>query len=93
MPHDVPKSACVCCPFRTNQEWKRLKDSDTEGWLRPVEIDHALRADGTVANRNLDQKLYLHRSCFPLDVIDFNQLRPEMISPMTVGECHGMCGV
>lgn len=31
-------------------------------------MDHGLRRDGTVPNRKMQQKLYLHRSCVPLDV-------------------------
>ncbi len=70
-----------------------MKQDDPQGWSRAVEIDAGLRANGSVANRNLDQKLYLHRSCYPLSVIDFDRLGPNTLNPMTTGECHGMCGV
>lgn len=92
VPHPVPRSACVFCPYRTNKEWLDLKRNDPAGWQRAVEIDHALRAEGTVANRKMDQKLYLHRSCVPLDVIDFEQPQPTLFRPMS-NECQGMCGV
>jgi hypothetical protein len=93
VPHPVPKSACVFCPFKTNQAWKELKATDPAGWRRAVEVDNALRAEGSVCNRKLDQQLYVHRSCVPLEVIDFDRLAPSTLDPMTVGECHGMCGV
>lgn len=91
LPHAVPRSACVFCPYRTNKEWLHLKETDPDGWRRAVEIDHALRREGTVANRKLTQKLYLHRSCVPLDVVDLGHER-TLFRPMT-NECQGMCGV
>jgi hypothetical protein len=93
VPHPVPRSACVFCPFHTNREWADLRRSDPAGWSRAVAIDEALRRVGNVVNRGLDQKLYLHRSCVPLASVDFGALAPEAVGPMTAGECHGMCGV
>jgi hypothetical protein len=92
VPHTVPRSACVFCPFHTNREWIGLKQIDPEGWSRAVEIDEALRQEGNIVNRRMEQKLYLHRSCVPLAQIDFDALVNDSVHPMTVGECHGMCG-
>ena len=69
-----------------------LKKNDPEGWNRAVEIDNALRTEGTVANRKMDQKLYLHRLCVPLEIIDFEQPQRTLFRPMN-NECQGMCGV
>jgi hypothetical protein len=69
-----------------------LKQLDPEGWSRAVEIDEALRREGNIVNRRMEQKLYLHRSCLPLAEIDFDALGTDTVHPMTVGECHGMCG-
>jgi hypothetical protein len=91
LPHEAPRSACVFCPYRTNKEWLHLKQIDSAGWKRAVEIDHALRQEGTVANRKMRQKLYLHRSCVPLDLVDFEH-QHTLFRPMT-NECQGMCGV
>lgn len=91
LPHEVPRSACVFCPYRSNREWVHLKETDPDGWERAVEIDNALRKPGTVANRGLDQKLYLHRSCIPLEQINFSK-EYTLFRPMT-NECQGMCGV
>jgi hypothetical protein len=93
LPYDVPKSSCVFCPYRTNQSWRHLKTTDPEGWNRAVEVDEALRADGSIVTRGFRQKLYLHRSCAPLGRIDFDSLAPNTLDPMTAGECHGVCGV
>lgn len=93
LPHEVPKSACVFCPYRTNQSWLHLKQTDEEGWKRAVAIDNALRDKNSVANRGFRQQLFLHRSCVPLEVIDLKALQPNSLDPMTTGECHGMCGM
>ncbi len=91
LPHQVPRSACVFCPYRTNREWLYLRETDPQGWERAVEIDHALRQEGSVVNRKLEQKLYLHRSCVPLELVDFEK-QHTLFRPMG-HECAGMCGV
>lgn len=92
LPHEVPKSSCVFCPYRTNQSWRNLKQTDPDGWGRAVEIDTALRDKASVCNRGFRQELFVHRSCVPLEVIDFDALAPNTLDPMSTSECHGMCG-
>lgn len=92
LPHEVPKSSCVFCPYRTNQSWLNLQRTDPEGWMRAVEIDAALRDEGSIVTRGFRQELFVHRSCIPLAVIDFTALCPNTLDPMSTGECHGMCG-
>lgn len=91
LPYATPKSSCVFCPFKTNQSWKHLKQTDPAGWGRAVEIDAALRDKNSAATRGFRQELFVHRSCTPLPLIDFDALVPNTIDPMT-GECQGMCG-
>jgi hypothetical protein len=91
IPHEVPRSACVFCPFKSNHEWRLLRDNDPAGWARAVEVDEALRRPGTVANRNLEQSMYLHRSCLPLAVVDLGE--KDMSGGVAGGECEGMCGL
>jgi hypothetical protein len=95
VPHEVQKSACVFCPFKSNAEWRRLRDTDSEGWARAVEVDVALRVEGAVVNRKLDQKLYVHRSCVPLDKANLGDADPRQyhLGLNWVSECAGMCGV
>ncbi|QDV36878.1 hypothetical protein [Tautonia plasticadhaerens] len=31
IPHEVPRSACVFCPYRSNAEWRHLRDTDPAG--------------------------------------------------------------
>jgi hypothetical protein len=94
MPYEVPRSACVFCPFKSDDEWRRLKADDPKGWERAVHIDKVCRA-GT----GLDAHRYLHKSCQPLDQVD---LRPadEKSGQMNMfahlrgfqDECEGYCG-
>ncbi len=94
VPHEVPRSACVFCPYHSNEEWRWLRDNDPAGFQRAVEIDVALRTPGHVVNRNLDQKLYVHRSCVPLSEASLEK-RESSRDQTFMGfyqECHGLCG-
>lgn len=99
VPHEVPRSACVFCPFHSDAEWMRVK-SVPEDWERAVEIDNALRVKGNVLNRNMEQLMYVHRSCRPLVQIEFR--KPVSSTQGTFGfwrqsgfnrECLGVCGL
>lgn len=90
VPHRVPRSACVFCPFHSNDEWQKIKLRGGRDWARAVEIDAALRVPGNVVNRNLEQQLFLHRSCKPLSEIDFSA--DTNGDKSMAGECLGMCG-
>jgi hypothetical protein len=61
-----------------------LKETAPEGWQRAVEIDHALRQEGTVANREMEKNLYLHRACVPLDLVDFDHQRTLGLPDKTI---------
>ena len=50
-----------------------------------------MRREGTVANRNLDQSIYLHRSCLPLTIVDLGE--KDSSGGVAGGECEGMCGL
>lgn len=91
----VARSACVFCPFKTDAEWRRLRDTDRDGWARAVQVDEGMRASGSACRRGLDQRLYLHRSCVPLAVapIDTPESRGEQPVFAFARECEGMCGV
>jgi hypothetical protein len=97
VPHETPRSACVCCPYHTDYEWHRQKTTDAAGWRRSLEIDAALRTAGCRANRDMKQSMYLHRSCKPLGLVELDRTPPSARAvqlPMNfVGECEGVCGV
>lgn len=90
IPHEVPRSACVFCPYKSNAEWRRLRDEDPHGWARAVEIDTTIRIPGRIVNRGLNQQLFLHRSCKPLEQVDLTEKQHSL---GFATECKGMCGV
>ena len=85
---DVPRSACIGCPYHTDAEWRRLKENEEE-WRDAVEFDHSIRHQ-----RRLDSEAYLHRSLKPLDEVD---LRSDVQKGQRLlgfaEECMGMCGL
>lgn len=96
VPHTVPRSACVFCPYRSDAEWAHLQQMDPEGFNRAVTIDAALRTSGSVANRDMTQTMYLHRSMIPLVNITFDPKPPNeraIQMQLLQGECLGVCGV
>ncbi len=91
VPHEVPRSACVFCPYKSDHDWRRLRAGDPNGWKRAVEIDTALRVEGTVYNRSLNEKLYLHRSCRPLVEVPLTD--DERGQNSFAFECEGGCAL
>jgi hypothetical protein len=94
VPHEVPRSACVFCPYRSNEEWRWLRDNDPAGFQRAVEIDIALRTPGNIANRNMQQQLYVHRSCMPLGeaLLEQHESSRDQAFAGFYQECNGLCG-
>lgn len=100
VPHLTPRSACTFCPFHNDLEWDRLKREDPIGFAHAVKVDHALRIPGLIVNRNMDQQMFLHRSCKPLDLVvldttaDLKKEQMLMFGPSRfAAECLGVCGV
>lgn len=66
----VAKSACVGCPYRTNREWRRMRDERPAEFADAVAFDHAMRHGSARANAQgqpLRGEMFLHRSRLPLD--------------------------
>lgn len=94
VPHAVPRSACIFCPYHSDAEWQRMKTEDLDSWNHAVEIDKKIRQHGTRCNQGMRDQMWLHRSCKPLDEIDFTKKHSGQL--MLAGfdaECEGMCGV
>jgi hypothetical protein len=84
----LTKSSCTFCPFHNDGAWRDMKYNDKDSWNDAVDFDKSLR------NRNTKFKHepYLHRSCLPLDEIDFDNAEDKGQLSF-LGECEGMCGV
>lgn len=66
----VPKSSCIGCPFHDNNAWKSLPANEFKD---ACEFDKAIRYQ--VGMRGTS---YLHRSCKPLEDVDFRSTQEIM---------------
>ena len=89
VPHTVPRSACVFCPYHNDAEWLRLKQ-DPDSWKRILEVDKIIRNPEAKINKYLKNPQFLHRSCVPIDEVKFNE---REVTPKFTQECEGMCGI
>jgi hypothetical protein len=78
----VPKSVCEYCPYRQDLQWRESKKRP-ESWALITRIDAALNARGE----------FLHRSCVPINEVDFSTEEERGQLNMFNNECEGMCGV
>ena len=84
-----PRSACIYCPYHSNEEWRRLRDEDPSSFAKAVALEREFRQSWAKQEALENVDVYLHRSCVPLDQVDFGG---EVKSGMG-NECEGMCGV
>ena len=91
VPHQTPRSACVFCPYHSDDEWLQIKARPAD-WARALEIDRALRTPGTIAARDMKQVMYLHDSCVPLEQVEFTPETRRQIPLSFYRECEGVCG-
>jgi hypothetical protein len=89
VPHETPRSACVYCPFHSDAEWMNVRKSPAD-WALAVKVDAGLRKPGAIVNRNMDAEMFAHRSCVPLDQVQFKH---ERQFNFFTAECEGVCGV
>ena len=97
---EVPRSACIVCPFHSNKEWRRIKENPEE-WQEAIEFDRAIRADKRKLLKKKDgtlyaemrQKKYLHPSFKPLEDVDLRSDEEKGQGSLWDNECEGMCGM
>ncbi len=81
-----PKSACIFCPYKSNAEWRWLRDSDPKAWADAVEIDRLIRDTPGMRERE-----YLHRDRVPLDQVDLSTDEERGQGMLMV--CEAGCGL
>jgi hypothetical protein len=84
-----PKSSCVFCPYRRDDQWRDLKQNDPAGWARACEVDEALRSPAGIAKFKV--KTFAHRSLLPLALAPIESNEGQL--NLFLNECEGMCGV
>lgn len=98
-----PKSACVWCPFHSDEMWLDMKTNRPEEFAEAVQFEKDFQA--ICRGGGATQTPYLHDSLKPLDeVIDMIAKKPILhwrdpkaqqllFSDKFENECEGMCGV
>lgn len=92
------KSACTFCPYHDNAMWRDMKMNDPVSFQSAVEVDRALRGSEDIRDkRGMNSAVYIHRSCKPLDQVDFRSAEDvgqgRLFEDGFQAECEGMCGV
>lgn len=87
---DVPRSACIGCPFHRNDEWRRLRDDSPEEFAEAIAFDHAIREAQADGKLSFDAVPYLHDQRVPLDEADLEETQDD---GGFGEECEGLCGM
>ena len=87
---DLPRSACIGCPYHDDPTWKHLKENDPKSFKDAVSVDRALREDPSTKGM-IKGKAYLHRSRIPLAEVDFSDTTDY--DTLMEEECEGLCGI
>ena len=82
---DPPSSSCIGCPFHRDDLWQRIKDRSPKEFAEAVMLDKMIRHHPKFPGK----ELYLHRSCIPLDQVEFGGNLFDGFE----NECFGVCGV
>jgi len=80
------KSACIFCPYQGDKNLLNVKKTNPNEWQEIVNIDHAIRNS---SKRGVNQPIYLHRSCVPIDKVIFDENQGDFFE----NECEGLCGI
>jgi hypothetical protein len=83
------KSACIICPYHNDAYWHFMKTERLSEFKEAVELDKKIRTGA----KNIKDNLYLHKSCKPLDEVEFDKKENDKQLDMFNNECEGMCGV
>lgn len=90
-----PRSSCVFCPYHSDHEWRRLRDEEPLEFERAVTFEKLYQHEkaSTVWKKSSAVKFFLHKSCVPIDQVDFSTEEERGQGSLFGNECEGMCGV
>ena len=86
----LPKSACIGCPYHTDQMWAEMKQNDPESFQDAVNVEWAMQ-NVPQSRGALTGTAYLHRSRMPLSQVAFDATMTEAEAMQQ--ECEGLCGI
>ncbi len=92
---ELPRSACIGCPYRSAEGWLQLRKSDRDSFDDAVRIDESLRASGHNATAMFRNRVFLHSRRVPLrEAVEADAAEYDMNREGHWGnECAGICGV
>ncbi len=80
------KSACVFCPYRSNEAWREMRDKFPEEWEKACDFDESVR---DMSRSGASNPVFVHRSLRPLREAPIDTDQTDMFDE----ECFGVCGV
>ena len=91
----LPRSACVICPYRSDEHWLELKRSEPTSYQEAVQFDRWLRSSTkTKVRKLLNGRPYLHVARRPLEtVVAEREANGSNGVNLFNEECEGLCGV
>lgn len=79
-----PKSACVCCPYRSDSYFAQLRRSKSQEWFELLDFESRLN-EHKVSDK---APVFIHWSMKPLQEAPFKDKGESFIN-----ECDGYCGI
>lgn len=92
---DVPRSACIGCPFHDDAEWTTIKQRPGD-WNDACEFDEMIRSADAMRLRKkgiLAGELYLHDSLIPLRDVELKPRPIDVSASLWRQECLGVCAI
>ena len=83
----LPKSACIGCPFHSDQMWLEMKEKDPESFQEAAAVEWAMQ-NVPQSRGALEGKPYLHKSHTTLALVEFNPHNNDKQE-----ECEGFCHI
>jgi len=75
----TPKSACIACPFRTDEQWRDMKENAPGEFWDAVNFDRQMREFHANQPRTKNNLFFLHKSFVPLDEANISTQPPKEI--------------
>ena len=86
----LPKSACIGCPYHSDQMWAEMKENDPISFQDAVNVEWAMQ-NVPQSRGALTGTAYLHKTRVPLSEVEFKTNRTEAEAMQQ--ECEGLCGI
>lgn len=78
-----PKSACIYCPYRSNEGFRMMRDEAPDDFEAACTFDEAIRLVLPAG------EAFVHRSMTPLRLVNLDHASDDLFD----NECEGVCGV